>query len=185
MSKPVVLFVCQSNGGKSAMAAALMRSLGDEVEVHSAGTAPASELNAEAVASCRAVGADMTVDSPTALDPALQARADRIVVLGTNAKFPTAPGQKAPVERWIPAEPGDRGLAGAERMDALRDDIAARVKQLHDEVTGKAAPVRPAMAPAGGGCGCGAGGGGGCGGGGGNGGGCGCGGGAGHGHSHG
>ena len=35
---PAVLFVCVKNGGKSQMAAALMRQLvGPEIEVHSAG----------------------------------------------------------------------------------------------------------------------------------------------------
>ena len=39
MSQPSVLFVCVKNGGKSQLAAGLMRKLaGDRVEVYSAGT---------------------------------------------------------------------------------------------------------------------------------------------------
>jgi len=41
-----VLFVCVKNGGKSQMAAALMRQLaGDAVQVYSAGTNPGDRLN--------------------------------------------------------------------------------------------------------------------------------------------
>ena len=41
MSTPSVLFVCVRNGGKSQMAAGLMRkAAGDRIAVHSAGTNP-------------------------------------------------------------------------------------------------------------------------------------------------
>ena len=41
-----VLFVCVRNGGKSQMAAGLMRAAaGDRVEVHSAGTHPGAAIN--------------------------------------------------------------------------------------------------------------------------------------------
>ncbi|MGX1770439.1 arsenate-mycothiol transferase ArsC, partial [Dietzia sp. NPDC055343] len=46
-STPSVLFVCVKNGGKSQMAAALMRlHAGEAIEVHSAGTRPGSAVNA-------------------------------------------------------------------------------------------------------------------------------------------
>jgi Low molecular weight phosphotyrosine protein phosphatase len=52
-SKPSILFVCVKNGGKSQMAAGLMRKIaGNSVEVHSAGTqtgwgvAPSGSINA-------------------------------------------------------------------------------------------------------------------------------------------
>ena len=45
-SKPSVLFVCVKNGGKSQMAAGLMRRLaGDTIDVYSAGTKPGSAVN--------------------------------------------------------------------------------------------------------------------------------------------
>lgn len=49
------------NGGKSQMAAGLMRHLaGDQVHVDSAGTRPAGHLNAASVASLQEVGVDIT-----------------------------------------------------------------------------------------------------------------------------
>ncbi|MGL5407086.1 MAG: low molecular weight phosphatase family protein [Propionibacteriaceae bacterium] len=153
MTNPVVLFVCQSNGGKSAMAAALMRSLGENVDVREAGIEPAAERNALSVESLAAI--DVVMDgAPQPLDLETVKIADRIIVLGYEAKVPGVPGQKALVERWIPADPNNRGLEGRERMDALRDDIFSRVKALHDDVTGKVAPVVAPPAGGGGGGGC-------------------------------
>ena len=55
------MFVCVKNGGKSQMAAGLMRHLaGDQVHVDSAGTRPAGHLNAASVASLQEVGIDIT-----------------------------------------------------------------------------------------------------------------------------
>ena len=70
--KPSVLFVCVKNGGKSQMAAGLMRHLaGDHVEVHSAGTQPGSALNELSVASLHELGIDLTGESPKPIDPDL------------------------------------------------------------------------------------------------------------------
>ena len=45
-STPSVLFVCVKNGGKSQMAAGLMRkAAGDAVQLYSAGTKPANAIN--------------------------------------------------------------------------------------------------------------------------------------------
>ena len=49
--KPSVLFVCVHNAGRSQMAAALLsRMAGERIEVRSAGTEPAGEVNPVAVA---------------------------------------------------------------------------------------------------------------------------------------
>ena len=57
MTKPEVLFVCKSNSGKSQMAAGLMRQLaGEGIEVHSAGTAPGTAINAQSAESLLEVG---------------------------------------------------------------------------------------------------------------------------------
>ncbi|MDZ4232205.1 MAG: low molecular weight phosphatase family protein, partial [Dietzia sp.] len=80
---PGVLFVCVKNGGKSQMAAALMRlHAGDAVAVHSAGTTPGSAVNALAAEAVAEVGADMSGETPTALDPDLLRQVDRVIVLG-------------------------------------------------------------------------------------------------------
>lgn len=135
--RPTVLFVCSSNAGKSQMAEALLRQVaGDDVEVHSAGTSPGSGINHEAERSLAEIGADMSGGVPKGVDPELLRRADRVVVLGSNAQLEPVEGMRAEVERWVPDEPSERGFEGEERMRMLRDDIRARVVSLADELRG-------------------------------------------------
>ena len=134
-SKPSVLFVCVKNGGKSQMAAALLRHCaGDSIEVHSAGTRPGTSLNqlsAEAVAE---VGADMSGEHPKPIDPDLLRRVDRVIVLGEEAHVDPVDGMNATIETWTTDEPSERGIEGIERMRLVRDDIADRVSALHTEL---------------------------------------------------
>ena len=137
---PSVLFVCVKNGGKSQIAAALMRQLaGSSVEVLSAGTAPGGTVNAEARESVEQVGATMEGEYPKPIDPAVLARVDRVVVLGSQAHVEPVAGMHAPIEVWETDEPSLRGIEGAERMALIRDDIAARVRDLLQEMTGQPA----------------------------------------------
>ncbi|WP_328813387.1 arsenate-mycothiol transferase ArsC [Rhodococcus sp. NBC_00297] len=127
--KPSVLFVCVKNGGKSQMAAGLMRTVaGDDVEVHSAGTAPGSAVNALSAESLREVGVDLTGEHPKPIDPDLMSRMDYVVTLGTEATVDPVEGPT--YLNWDTDEPSTRGIEGIERMRLVRDDIATRVDEL-------------------------------------------------------
>ena len=66
---PSVLFVCVKNGGKSQMAAGLMRKIaGDTVTVDSAGTEPGSAINRLSAAALLEVGVDIS-DQPRNSSP--------------------------------------------------------------------------------------------------------------------
>ncbi|WP_277959937.1 MULTISPECIES: low molecular weight phosphatase family protein [Frigoribacterium] len=125
-----VLFVCQKNGGKSQMAAGLMRDLaGDDVTVVSAGTTPGTDLNAQSVESLAELGIDLGDEHPKALTEQMVRDADVVVVLGREARVHEVPGTR--FETWITDEPSERGVEGMERMRLVRDDIRARVADLH------------------------------------------------------
>ena len=127
--RPSVLFVCVKNGGKSQMAAGLMRGLaGEQVHVDSAGTRPGGHLNAESVASLEEAGIDISGGSPKPVTDELVALADLVVVLGGDAQVDPVNG--TPVETWDTDEPSTRGIEGPERMRLVRDDIAGRVEEL-------------------------------------------------------
>ena len=65
MNKPVVLFVCVHNAGRSQMAAGFLQTLAkDQVEVRSAGSAPKDSINPVAVAVMAEVGIDITHNQP-------------------------------------------------------------------------------------------------------------------------
>lgn len=134
-SAPSVLFVCLKNGGKSQMAAALMRHhAADAVEVHSAGTRPGSavnQLSAEVVAEA---GADMSAEVPKAIDADLLRRVDRVIVLGEEAEVDRVDGMAAAIETWRTDEPSHRGIEGLPRMRLVRDDIDHRVRTLLAEL---------------------------------------------------
>lgn len=134
-NKPKVLFVCVGNGGKSQMAAALAdKHAGEAIEIHSAGTKPATKLNTESVESISEVGADMSDGRPKAVDPQLLREADRVVILGKDAQLELPADAQGTLERWVTDEPSERGIEGMERMRLVRDDIDARVRALITEL---------------------------------------------------
>ncbi|WP_284983073.1 low molecular weight phosphatase family protein [Arthrobacter sp. efr-133-TYG-118] len=130
---PSVLFVCSKNGGKSQLAAGLMRDLaGDTVSVHSAGTKPGEELNPESVESLNELGIDITGEHPKIVTDEVLNAADVVVVLGTEAKL--EPRSAARFEFWETDEPSTRGIEGMERMRLVRDDINTRIQKLYAEL---------------------------------------------------
>ena len=134
--RPSVLFVCVKNGGKSQIAAALLRHhAGEAIEVFSAGTRAGGSLNEEARIAVEEIGATMAGEYPKPLDPALVARADRIVIIGEEAVVDTLPGMRGTIDTWITDEPSLHGIDGMERMRLVRDDINQRVRALAAELT--------------------------------------------------
>ncbi|KQQ06358.1 MULTISPECIES: arsenate-mycothiol transferase ArsC [unclassified Rathayibacter] len=128
-SLPHVLFVCRKNGGKSQMAAALLRDLArGDVVVVSAGTAPGEALNAQSVESLTELGIGLGDEHPKPLTDEMLRTADVVVVLGAEAQVEEVPGPR--YETWITDEPSERGVEGMERMRLVRDDIRARVHEL-------------------------------------------------------
>ncbi|MGO1439969.1 MAG: low molecular weight phosphatase family protein [Brevibacterium yomogidense] len=133
--RPSVLFVCVKNGGKSQMAAALLRHrAGGAIEVHSAGTAPGGSLNSLSAEAVAESGADMAGEQPKPIDPELLRRVDRVIVIGQDARVEPVAGMTAAVETWTTDEPSQRGIEGVERMRLVRDDIDARVRDLQAEL---------------------------------------------------
>ena len=126
---PTVLFVCVKNGGKSPMAAGLLRqAAGDTIGVDSAGTQPGSVVNALSAEVLREVGVDITDHTPKALTREMVVTADVVVTLGREAHVEPVEGTR--FENWDTVEPSERGIDGIERMRLVRDDITARVEDL-------------------------------------------------------
>ena len=132
---PSVLFVCSKNGGKSQLAAGIMDQIaGGAVAVYSAGTKPGTSLNPQAVESLNELGIDITGERPKPVTDEALDTADVVIVLGTEAKLEPREGKR--LEVWDTDEPSERGIEGMERMRLVRDDITARVRKLHAELTG-------------------------------------------------
>ena len=119
MSKPVVLFVCVHNAGRSQMAAGWLRQLaGDTVEVRSAGSAPRDQINPIAVEAMREVGIDITGAVPQLLESDTARASDVIITMGCGDACPVFPGKR--YEDWEldrPRRPAHRGRPPGPRRD--------------------------------------------------------------------
>ncbi|RIJ69450.1 low molecular weight phosphatase family protein [Nakamurella silvestris] len=127
--KPSVLFVCVKNGGKSQMAAGLLRAVaGDAVEVNSAGTSPGSAVNALSARTLGELGIDITDRTPQLITDEMARSADLVITLSREVALTEFPGTR--YENWDTDEPSERGIDGIDRMRLVRDDIAERVAEL-------------------------------------------------------
>jgi len=127
---PTVLFVCVHNAGRSQMAAAYLQHLaGDRIEVLSAGSAPANEVNPAAIAAMLEVGIDMSAEQPKILtDDAVQA-SDVVITMGCGDTCKFYPGKR--YEDWVLEDPAGQGI---DSVRPIRDEIRRRVEELIAEL---------------------------------------------------
>jgi arsenate reductase (thioredoxin) len=130
VSQPEVLFVCVHNAGRSQMAAGLvkLRSNG-RIQVRSAGSAPAGEINPAVVEVMEELGVDLGEEFPKPLtDGAVQA-ADIVITMGCGDACPVYPGKK--YEDWQLDDPAGRDVDAVRK---IRDEIDRRVQRLVAEL---------------------------------------------------
>jgi arsenate reductase len=125
-TKPTVLFVCVHNAGRSQMAAGWLRHLaGDSVEVRSAGSEPADQINPAAVEAMKEVGIDITDQTPTKLTWDAAKESDAIITMGCGDACPVFPGKR--YEDWKLEDPAGKGV---DSVRPIRDEIKARIEVL-------------------------------------------------------
>ncbi|GAB3835541.1 arsenate reductase ArsC [Dactylosporangium cerinum] len=128
--KPSVLFVCVHNAGRSQMAAGWLRHLaGDTVEVRSAGSEPALQINPVAVEAMREVGIDITANIPRKLDYETAESSDVLITMGCGDVCPVFPGK-----RYLDWKLDDPAGQGIDAVRLIRDAIKVRVEQLLTEL---------------------------------------------------
>ena len=125
-TKPAVLFVCVHNAGRSQMAAGFLRELaGDRIEVRSAGSLPADEINPVAVAAMAEVGVDIAGEQPKVLTTDAVRESDVVITMGCGDACPIFPGKR--YEDWVLEDPAGKGV---EAVRPIRDEIRRRVEAL-------------------------------------------------------
>lgn len=134
--KPSVLFVCVHNAGRSQMAAAYLTALsGGQVEVRSAGSAPADQVNPSAVAAMAEDGIDITAETPKILTTEAVKESDVVITMGCGDTCPIFPGKR--YEDWELEDPAGKGV---ESVRPIRDEIKRRIVELMESLG--VAPVR-------------------------------------------
>jgi protein-tyrosine-phosphatase len=129
-AKPLVVFLCVHNAGRSQMAAGwLQRLAGDEVEVFSGGSDPVSAVNPSAVEAMAEVGIDISKEFPKPWTDEVVRAADVIVTMGCGDSCPVFPGK-----RYLDWEVGDPAGLPVEEVRPIRDEIGERVRALMEQL---------------------------------------------------
>lgn len=129
-TKPSVLFVCVHNAGRSQMAAGFLRHIaGDRIEVRSAGSMPADQINPVAVEAMAELGIDITSEQPKILTTEAVQASDVVITMGCGDACPFFPGKR--YEDWKLDDPAGQGI---DAVRPIRDDIRTRIEQLISEL---------------------------------------------------
>jgi arsenate reductase (thioredoxin) len=130
--KKSVLFVCVHNAGRSQMAAAMLENFADGlVEIKSAGSAPADQINSMAVAAMDVIGIDISKSQPKLLTDQAVMASDYVITMGCGDSCPIYPGKK--YLDWQIPDPAGKSFT---EVEAIRDEIEKRVRELLIEIMG-------------------------------------------------
>jgi protein-tyrosine-phosphatase len=124
--KPVVLFLCIHNSGRSLAAKVLLDDYAQgRVEVRSAGSEPGNQLNPSVVAVLNERGLDTSKEFPKPLVHDDAEAADVVVTMGCGDTCPVYPGK-----RYLDWELQDPAGLTVEQVRPIVDDIDHRVQAL-------------------------------------------------------
>ena len=127
---PEILFVCVHNAGRSQMAAAFARYYGqNHVHIRTGGSEPGERIQPEVSHAMKEVGISLDEEFPKPLTDEVVAAADVVITMGCGDTCPFIPGRR--YEDWPIDDPAETDAYGVE---AIRDDIDARVRELLDSI---------------------------------------------------
>ncbi|OJV75015.1 MAG: phosphotyrosine protein phosphatase [Cellulomonas sp. 73-92] len=128
--KPVVLFLCVHNAGRSQMALGFFEHYaGDAAIAWSGGSEPASEVNPAAVTAMAERGIDISREYPKPWTDEVVRAADAIITMGCGDACPIFPGKR--YEEWELDDPAGKSV---EDVRPVRDEIERRVLRLLAEL---------------------------------------------------
>jgi arsenate reductase len=124
--KPVVLFACVHNSGRSVAARVLTEHYAEgAVEARSAGSEPKDSVNPVVARVLAQRGLSTAAETPTRLDPDVVDAADIVITMGCGETCPIFPGKR--YEDWRVDDPADQDI---ETVRGIVDDIDRRVRNL-------------------------------------------------------
>jgi protein-tyrosine-phosphatase len=124
--KPVVLFLCTHNAGRSQMALGFFTHLAvDRAVAWSGGSEPGHEINPAAIAAMAERGIDITGEYPKPWTEEIVRAADVVITMGCGDACPIFPGTR--YENWDLDDPAGLDVAA---VRPIRDDLERRVRTL-------------------------------------------------------
>lgn len=128
--RPVVLFLCVHNAGRSQMALGFLTHLaGDRAIGWSGGSVPDLEINPAAVAAMAERHIDISGEHPKPWTDEVVRAADVTVTMGCGDACPIFPGKR--YEDWVLDDPAGATL---DEIRPIRDEIERRVRRLLAEL---------------------------------------------------
>ena len=124
--KPIVLFLCTHNAGRSQMAMGFFTHLaGDAAVAWSGGSEPGNEVNPAAAQAMAEVGIDISGEYPKPWTDEIVQAADVVITMGCGDACPVSPGRR--YQEWVLDDPAGQDVDG---VRPIRDDIEERVRRL-------------------------------------------------------
>lgn len=135
------LFVCTHNSGRSQMAEAFAKRLGQgKIAAESAGTQPTDSLNPQVVEAMKEIGYDMAGHHPKLMTQEMLDRADKVVTMGcgvnlndVDSEAAVCPAVFVETEDWGLEDPKGQPI---EKVREIRDQVKLRVESLIHDLQG-------------------------------------------------
>ena len=128
--RPVVLFLCVHNAGRSQMALGFFQHLAaDRAVGWSGGSEPGVSVNPSAIAAMAERGIDITAEFPKPWTDEVVRAADVVITMGCGDACPIFPGQ-----RYLNWDLDDPAGQDVEHVRPIRDEIERRIRHLLDEL---------------------------------------------------
>jgi arsenate reductase (thioredoxin) len=128
--KPVVLFLCTHNAGRSQMALGFFaHHAGDRATAWSGGSEPGVEVNQAAIAAMAERGIDISDEFPKPWTDEIVRAADVVITMGCGDACPIFPGKR--YEEWTLDDPAGLGI---DDVRPIRDEVERRVLELLAEL---------------------------------------------------
>ena len=128
--KPIVLFLCVHNAGRSQVALGFFNHYArDNAVAWSGGSEPGEQVNPSAVAAMAERGIDIAQEYPKPWTDEIVRAADVVITMGCGDACPYHPGKR--YEDWQLEDPTGMDVAG---VRPVRDEIERRVLALLDEL---------------------------------------------------
>jgi len=128
--KPVVLFLCTHNAGRSQMALGFFNHhAGDAAIAWSGGSEPGTRVNPAAIAAMAERGIDISHEFPKPWTDEVVRAADVVITMGCGDACPIFPGKR--YEEWVLEDPAGLDVSA---VRPIRDEVERRVLDLLAEL---------------------------------------------------